>query len=408
MTVFGKKIHYAWVILFGCCLINCGVSGIINAVGLFFSPVSADLGISITQISATRTAQSLISSAFMFFCAPKLLRGEYKKTLIISSIIHSTGWLLMSRATSLWQLYLYQALMGASVSILQSLAITTTINSWFVEKRGLAYSISASFSGLSGIVLNKITGRIIMTEGWRNGYFFFAVISFVFTLASTLLIMRRKPEDMNLMPYGADENYREKEKTVREKGRTNVYANPKLYVLIFLYAAFNFCTTATVHTSNYANSIGFSIIEAASISSIGLAGNVFGKIFVGVLRDRIGSAKAAITWLTLIIVGFVLLVSKPDTARLYTGVFLVGSAMAMPTVIAPVLTGDFFSGEEYLDVLPIVSTAGSLIGACGNFIYGLSFDLTGGYGFIFKVCAMLAGACILVITLNMFRRKKNG
>jgi len=405
-----NKIHFAWFILAGCCLINCGVSGIINAVGLFFSPVSLDLGISITQISSTRTVQSLISSGFMFFFAGKLLRGKYKKTLIIVSVIHSVCWLLMSKANYLWQLYLYQALMGASVAILQSLAITTTINNWFIKKRGFAYSVSAAFSGISGIIISKITGNIISSSGWRNGYLFFAIISFVFTMISALFIMQKKPADMGLLPYGADENYVPDENISQKRHATkDVYSNLRLYVLLFLYASFNFATTSTVHTSNYASSIGFSIIEAASISSIGLAGNVFGKLFVGTLRDKIGSTKAAISWLTLVIIGFGLLITNPDTIRLYIGVFLVGSAMCLPTVISPVLTGDFFTGEDYLDVLPIVSTAGSLIGACGNYIYGLTFDLTGGYTFAFKVCIILLCASIVIIYLNSIRGKvKNG
>lgn len=393
-----KKRHYAWHILAGCCLLNCGVSGLINAVGLFYAPVSESLGLTIAQVSSARTVQSLTSSVFMLFFAGRLIEKNYRLTLIGASVVHGLGWLVMALCSSLWQLYAVSAVTGMTLAVLQSLAVSVTLRAWFREKRGLAFSVAAAASGIGGIFISWITGEILWRWGWRAGYVFFGILALSLTLYAAVFLLKASPETCGMSPYGgSDAEPASDPSAAGDRPVRRIWASPALYGILFLYAVFNFCTTATVHTSNYAISVGFDLRLSAYMASVGLAGNTAGKLLVGVLRDRVGTLRAAMISVGAVLAGFLLLIFSPDTLRLYLGVFLVGSAMALPTVIAPVLTADFFPGRSYAKVLPVASTTGSLVGACGNWIFGLSFDITGGYTWIFGLCSAFMAAAFAVI-----------
>lgn len=51
--------HYAWLILFCCCMVELGSLGIINCVGLFLAPVCADLGVGAADFSLYLSFQML-------------------------------------------------------------------------------------------------------------------------------------------------------------------------------------------------------------------------------------------------------------------------------------------------------------------------------------------------------------
>lgn len=402
----GGKRHYAWKVLAGCCLLNCGVSGLINAVGLFYAPVSEALGLTIAQVSSARTVQSLTASVFLLLFAGRLMEKNYRATLLWASLVHGAGWISMAMCRAMWQFYLVSAVTGMTLAILQSLAVSVTLSAWFREKRGFAFSVAAAASGIGGIFISWATGEILWRWGWRVGYLFFGVLALTLTLCATFFLLRQSPEACGMEPYG--------EKTVLETPaphpnnggfRGRIWTCPVLYGILFLYAVFNFCTTATVHTSNYAISVGFDLRLSAYVTSVGLTGNTVGKLLVGILRDKFGTLRAAMMSVSAVFVGFMLLIFSPDTMRLYLGVFLVGSAMALPTVIGPVLTADYFSGRDYTKVLPIAATAGSLVGACGNWIFGLSFDMTGGYTWIFGLCSVLMAAAFTMLTVLKHSRR---
>ena len=45
LTLFGKKIHRAWIILIGCCFLQAGGTGaILLSAGVFYVPICNELG----------------------------------------------------------------------------------------------------------------------------------------------------------------------------------------------------------------------------------------------------------------------------------------------------------------------------------------------------------------------------
>lgn len=61
-----------------------------------------------------------------------------------------------------------------------------------------------AFVGLFGAVLQPFTSVLIAADGWRYSYFIIGGLTFVVVIAAAILLLRNKPEDKGLLPYGAE------------------------------------------------------------------------------------------------------------------------------------------------------------------------------------------------------------
>ena len=65
--------------------------------------------------------------------------------------------------------------------------------------------ISAAFSGLIGMIGSSFLGMAIPAFGWRVSYMAVGIVSTALVLPISLFILRYKPEEMGLLPYGAED-----------------------------------------------------------------------------------------------------------------------------------------------------------------------------------------------------------
>ncbi len=400
------KLHRAWIVLIGCCLMNCGTSGLTNCLGLFYKPLAeafttAERTVGVSDAALGRTIQMIVVAFVVVLCG-KLLTKYYKKALYLSSIFYGVYFLLMSFAGNISHIYIVQGLAGIVVAILQNLCIIFTINRWFYRKKGTAFSIFSACAGISSMFFNAVTGNIIDRFGWQWGYRFFAVSGFVLTFAAAL-IMQESPKACGLEPYGWDGGAAEKQDQVSVDSRP-LHRRPELYLMIFLLCSFQFLMSSTTHCSTYARSIGYGLVAAAYISSVGFAGNTGIKLVLGGVRDRFGTKKAGLFEFALAAAGYLLLIFNRNLVMLLAGIFLVGSVISTATIISPVLHSDLFKGKDFDRAYPITNMFGQIVGAFANYFYGWVYDSTGSYITIFIIClALLTLDTVLLLAIS---RKK--
>lgn len=81
----------------------------------------------------------------------------------------------------------------------------------------MAVGISAAFSGLMGMMGSSALGFMIPALGWRSSYGIIGAASIVLILPVSLFVLRNRPSDKGMLPYGA-ESFR-KQRLLPEKGR---------------------------------------------------------------------------------------------------------------------------------------------------------------------------------------------
>src|SRR5262249_39546162 len=79
----------------------------------------------------------------------------------------------------------------------------TTVAQWFVRRRGRATGILFAGSAI-GIALSvPFAQHLIDTAGWRAAWAVFAALALVLLTPLAALLLRRRPEDLGLLPDGA-------------------------------------------------------------------------------------------------------------------------------------------------------------------------------------------------------------
>lgn len=114
----------------------------------------------------------------------------------------AAGLLLAPLSTQPWHLYLtLGVLVGAGSVCLGYTGQSLFLPNWFSRRRGLAVSLAFAGVGIGSIVLLPLMQRMIEQTGWRSACIALGVVVLVL-LAPLNLLVRRKPQDLGLLPDG--------------------------------------------------------------------------------------------------------------------------------------------------------------------------------------------------------------
>jgi sugar phosphate permease len=75
-----------------------------------------------------------------------------------------------------------------------------TVNHWFRRKRGLAMSIVQTGQSIGGVLIFPLVALAVLKLGWRTAAFLSGLV--VLMLLPLVLLIRRSPESMGLLPDG--------------------------------------------------------------------------------------------------------------------------------------------------------------------------------------------------------------
>ena len=196
-----KHIHYGWVIVFsGACALSTHAH-VIYTFGVFFKPL-------ITEFNWERGALSGAFSMSMLVSGPtSMLTGKLSDRygprilLTIYSFLIITGLTLLSRITSIWQVYLIWGLfIGLGTSCCFT-PIMSTIPKWFLKYRGTAIGLTLVGFGIGGIIWPPLIQGLISTYGWRQTFLIMGIASLIIVLPISQFI-RKSPAQLNVNPYG--------------------------------------------------------------------------------------------------------------------------------------------------------------------------------------------------------------
>ena len=74
------------------------------------------------------------------------------------------------------------------------------VNNWFLRKRGLAMSIVQTGQAIGGVLIFPLVALAVLNLGWRQAAFLSGIG--VLALVPLVLLVRRSPESMGLLPDG--------------------------------------------------------------------------------------------------------------------------------------------------------------------------------------------------------------
>ncbi|MBQ3338865.1 MAG: MFS transporter [Atopobiaceae bacterium] len=402
-----KRFHYAYAIVASCIAITClPCALVLSCAGIFFTPVSEFFGVPKASFTLYFSVLNIMMMLTLPLAGNHLSRLDARKVLSGATILAGVGLIGMSFGTSMPWFYVCGAVLGFGMAPLIYMAVPTLINNWCVKKVGFFVGLCMAFTGIGGVIFNPIGTAIIQSgpEGWRLAYRVFGLIVLIGTLPFTLFVVRSKPEDKGLLPYGADEVAESASEQVPAAVVEGVPANIAMKTPAFFALAI-FCGIITLNQTiyqflaSYATSFGDTIpaIAAASgvVASAAMAGQAIGKVLLGIINDK--SVKLGIVFgLACGVVGVLLMWFIPSPlAVLLVGAFLFGIVYAMTTVQTPLLVRSVFGSADYTNIYSRISMVGAIMSAFAAVFWSFVIDSPGGFPLMFIGGIVCMAVCLV-------------
>ncbi len=411
MQTKNQKFHYAWLILIACCMMQgAGLGLISNCSGVFYSPVCDDMGFEMGKFTMFRTLFTM-SQALMLPYVAKLFRKHDVRVLVSAAAVIMGGVsILQSTFTELWQFYLFGMIQGCAAAFIGVTPAPILLGNWFYKNTGTAVGISSAFSGLVGMIGSSALGYLIPAYGWRAGYTIMGVASMVLILPFSLFVLRYKPEDKGMLPYGADENYVAKTAGAGAAAKKEKFSDfakqPIFYISLTAYA----CAIISSYLNGFLPSCGLEaglpMATAALLTSLALCGNMTTKLFLGKFCDSFGVIKVFIISILIAIAGHLMILMGAPVSMM-AGSLLFGITMPLSTVLMPLFCRLFWKGDTYASAYSYVSMFGMLISAPFNTLFGTMYDMTGNYNLTIISSTLFVGVVLVMVILPKFVVKKS-
>ncbi len=395
MVEKSHKIHYAWLILVSAVAILGGVVGIfVNCTSILFSAIIQELGFRSGDLSIFYTIRALTQAATVGIATRLFFSKNPKIVMTCLASFGAIAYIAMYFYSKLWQWYISGILVGISMSCVM-VVIPIILNNWFKVKNGLVIGIAMASSGLSGAIFNPILSNMIINIGWRKTAVFTGIIAFLIIVIPTVLILSITPEQKGLKPYGWEFiQSEESTKATKKSNAINIPKNIAIMTTLSIILA-SIMTQFGNQLPIFAQSLGYTISVGATVASLSMIGNVFGKLMIGAISDKIGILKAVNLNSIIIAISMILLLfSSSSPIIMYLGSLLMGLVFSMCTTVPPLVYIEVYGKDDYQYHLSRFQSYNSIILALASSLLPYIYDFTGSFN----------GALILgfVLTITSF------
>ncbi|NIM44939.1 MAG: MFS transporter [Nitrososphaeria archaeon] len=406
---------YGWIIVAASFIIT-SAWGYFFIYGVFFKPLINEFGWSSTATSLAFSIQTSVYSLCVIPMGRFYDRHGPRLAVGIGAILVGVGSTLCSLVTSLWQLYLFWGVMIGVGSSAFWVPVVSTLNKWFLKKRGLVMGVISTGVGVGTFIAAPATDYLITTIGWRMAFLVEGVFLLILFMASALAL-RSSPQEMGLSPYGQEEVVEAKIKPVAlhevvgavgglnepDELRFETRHALKSKSLWMIYTTFVFgclCESMVlVHMVPFAINIDISgALAAVALGAVGFS-SIFGKVVMGALSDRIGRIRILSITYAVQASSMFLIIFTGNLWMLYVFAIIFGFSYGGWVPQYPNMMRDFFGLRHAGILMGILSTGWGLGGLLGPTLGGLIFDLSGNYQSAFLLGEIVS---ILAFLISIF------
>jgi predicted MFS family arabinose efflux permease len=395
------RVHYAWKVAAVAFLALVMASGFRSVTGVLLVPLHEEFSWSHETIGLAVSFNLLCFGLGAPFAAALIERFGVRRVVGTALGAIAISALLTIGMTETWQLFLLWGFVNGSATGAVSVPLAAIIaNRWFAERRGLVTGLmTASYASGQLIFLPALAW--LATFDWRYAALAVASVALLLVLPAVLLVMRDRPEDVGLRPFGADESWVPPTRTAAPAfgAALDVLGLAARTRVFWLLAGTFFVCGATTnglistHLIPAAHDHGITQVTAAGLLALIGVFDVVGTTASGWLTDRYDPRKLLVAYYGLRGASLLVLPVAFDSAHAAMLAFVVVYGLDWVATVPPtsaLATAHF--GENAGVVFAWVFTAHQLGAGAAAWGAGLVRTATGEYTWAF----LAAGALGLV------------
>lgn len=397
-----NSINRRWFIL-AIGVITMLFAGIIYAWSILKVPLRDEVGFAAGDLAFSYTL------TMCFFCIGGFLSGQLVRrigtrvTILIAGVLAGAGIALagvIAPMAMIWLFVSYAFLGGLGIGMAY-IAIISTVNAYFPDRKGLSSGILMMGFGASTLILGKVAARLFESSlGWEKTYIVIGVVIGIVLMVSAIFITPPAPDMVFPMPKRRalvrEEQFEERDYTPSEMIRRFTFWRAFLALVCF--------TAVGSSVISFANDLALSIGagQDLAITLVGVLAvcNGLGRILTGVVFDTMGRRFTMVgaTVLTTVAATVTLIsVILSSLPLCVVGLCLTGLSYGTSPTVSSAFTLAFYGKKHFASNLSISNfnlMAASFIATACTALQTTS----GGYVVPF---ALLLALSVISILLNL-------
>jgi sugar phosphate permease len=199
-----KKLHYAWIVAGVTFVVGLLTAGVRAAPGVLIVPLEQEFDWSRATISFAIGINLLLYGLVGPFAAAVMDRFGVRRTMTLALALTAAAVALSPAMRQAWQLVLlWGVVVGAGTGVIGAFLSAYIAARWFRRRQGLVVGLLTAANAAGQLVFLPNLAELVTHFGWRAMSLVLAgtVVVFVPLVA---LLMRDRPRDLGLAPYGAE------------------------------------------------------------------------------------------------------------------------------------------------------------------------------------------------------------
>lgn len=384
-------LFYGWWIVAACLVSGTVANGFgLYGAGVYLHTVTAVMGWSVGLVSGGITVFYVVSALLLTSVGVGVSRFGPRPVVGLGALALAAGVAGIGQASQPWQVYTAFVVMGVGWSCLSMTAITATLAPWFDRHYGRAVSIASLGASIGGMIGPPVLVLGIARISFLATTMAASVLTVVALLPLAWFVLRRRPQDMGLLPDGAPSHATasaagthhcwKRLKALRTAALGSVVASFGIGMMVQI----GFLTQQVALITSSLSAPG-----AAAVVSTTAAAALVGRLGLARFADRINARNATAAVLLLAAAALGALALFPVPAVLVGASMAYGLTVGNVTILSPIIVRREFGAASFGAVYGVASTGIQLVAAMGPGFYGLLHDASGGYGLPLLSAAVL-------------------
>ena len=404
------RFYYGWIIV-GIIFLSrfAGTTMQNPTVSVLIKPITNDFGWSRSLFVSASSVGTILGGLLALIIGPAIDRYGPRWIITFGFLVMGALMILMGSINNLWQFYLLLVLSRMILQGALNLTSNVSVAKWFYRRRGIALAFPAIGQRVGAGSTPLLAQYLTSSAGWRSSLIGLGLLAWGLTVIPAGIWLRRKPEDLGLLPEGdlrevesgADTEVTQEGINTEVSFSLNQALRTKVFYLLLFVVSLSTFTNAGANFNIFPiltdrGISGFnSVILLSAWSYIGIPST----LFWGYLGDRYKVRYLFALVLLGMSLGTVLFLVADDLVLGLIFAFVHGFFFAGSLLFQNLIFANYFGRESFGAIRGVVTPFQTFSNAMGPLAASLVFDATGSYDQILIAWILLLPLLAIAVAL---------
>ena len=358
-------------------------------------------------ITGATTGFYLCGALLMPFIPGTLARFGPARVMAAGSVLMAVGaWWFATAPAPVW-LFPAGAIMAAGWAATSGPAIAATMALWFDRRRGLALSLALNGASASGFIVAPLLVMLTGPLGIGLALLAVAVAGLLILVPLTLTTLRRPPgpaataATARIQVPDPRPGFDTRARALRSRALWSVSLPFAMALLAQVGLIIHIVALLRPTLGAEGTSLAVGLVSVMAMA---------GRLVLGCVIDRLHLRATSAVSFAVQALGFALMALWPaNAAALYLGCALFGASVGNVITLPALLIQREFAPKSYGLIVGLSGAIGQFTLAFGPVLFGILYDLTGGYAVVLAtgIGLQVAGSILVLILAQPPRRNRS-